>query len=95
LKVKASDILGYDRAKWAKNQPHKSLNIYWTTKLSKGVQGSDKAYYAVSLDKRRIIAVQQLWSKNKDQTVWLVGDTRKTFDTLDEAKEFTKGLLVT
>jgi hypothetical protein len=93
--IKASDVLGYDRAKWAKKQPHKDLNIYWTTKLSKGVQGSCKAYYAVSLDKRRVIAVQQLWSKNKDQNVWLVGDTRETFDTLDEAKEFTKGLLVT
>lgn len=92
--IKASTVLGYERAKWAKRQPHKNFNIYWTTKLSKGVQGSSKAYYAVSLDTRRVIAVQQLRSKDKSQIVWLVGGTRKTFDTLDEAKEFTKGLLL-
>ena len=46
--IKASDVLGYDRAKWAKKQPHKDLNIHWTKHyLKDGTIGEHTFYTAV------------------------------------------------
>ena len=94
LKIKASDVIGHSRAKWAKKQPHKDVNIYWTTKLFKGVNGSDRAYYAVCFNTRKVVTVQQVWSSRKGHYVWQIGNTRQTCDTLDGAKQYTKGMLV-
>ena len=90
---KASDILGYNRAKWSKEQPHKEYGIYWTNKLSTGVKGCTKQYWAVSLEKKLGIPVMQLHNETKG-IVWQAGKHKPAFDSLEEAKEFTKRMIL-
>ena len=89
--IEASKVIGHSAAKWSKTQPHEG--IWWTNKLSQGVGGASKSYIAYSPLRNRLMYVQQLWSTDEQKVKWLVGATRKTFDNLDEAKEFAKDLL--
>ena len=91
---KASDVLGYSRAKWSKEQPHKDYGIYWTNKLSRGVKGCTKEYWAVSFDKKVRIPVMQLYNTDKESIVWQVGTHKPAFESLEEAKEFTKRMIL-
>lgn len=92
--IKASDVLGYNRAKWSKEQPHKDYGIYWTDKLSTGVKGSTKEYWAVCFDKKVRIPVTQLYNKDKEAIVWQAGTHKPAFNKLTEAKEYVKDMIL-
>ena len=89
--IPASKVIGHSAAKWSKTQPHEG--IWWTNKLSRGVGGSDKSYIAYSPSKRRLVYVQQVWNTERQMVRWLVGDTRKYYDDLEEAKQVVKEML--
>jgi hypothetical protein len=91
--IKASDVLGYNRAKWSKEQPHKEYGIYWTNKLSTGVEGCNKEYWAISFEKKVAIPLAQLHNGTKG-IVWQAGKHKPAFDTLTEAKEYVKGMIL-
>lgn len=89
--IPASKVVGHSAAKWSKAQPHEG--IWWTNKLHRGVKGCDRSYIAYSPSKNRLVYVQQLWNPDEQKIEWLVGDTRQSFEDLDQAKEFVKDML--
>lgn len=89
--IPASKVIGHSAAKWSKIQPHEG--IWWTNKLSQGVGGRAKSYIAYSPSKRRLVYVQQVWNTERQMVRWLVGDTRKYYDDLEEAKQVVKEML--
>ena len=89
--IPASNLIGHSAAKWSKTQPHEG--IWWTNKLHKGVGGSNRAYYAYSPSKKLVVCVQQLWNSEKRKVVWQVDTHRPAFDSLEEAREYTREML--
>ena len=89
--IPASKVVGHSAAKWSKAQPQEG--IWWTNKLRRGVKGCDRSYIAYSPSKNRLVYVQQLWNPDEQKIEWLVGDTRQSFEDLDQAKEFVKDML--
>jgi hypothetical protein len=89
--IPASKVVGHSAAKWSKAQPHEG--IWWTNKLHRGVKGCDRSYIAYSPSKNRLVYVQQLWNPDEQKIEWLVGDTRQSFEDLDQAKGFVKDML--
>jgi len=85
----AAQVVGYRRAKWSKTQPHKG--ILWTTKFSRGVNGSDKSYIAFSPSKRKVVWVGQFWNSARKMVRWHVAG--QYYDSLDEAKQVAKDML--
>jgi len=90
----ASRIFGHSKVKWSKEQPDKDLDIYWTNKVSRGVQGSSKEYYAVSFKKNEAITIHEGYNMESGNKVWQVASHRPAFKSLEEAKEYTKSLLL-
>ena len=86
--IPASKIVGHSAAKWSRTQPHEG--IWWTNKLRRGVKGCDRSYIAYSPSKNRLVYVQQLWNPDEQKIEWLVGASMKSFEDLEQAKEFAK-----
>ena len=89
--IPASNLIGHSAAKWSKTQPHEG--IWWTNKLSQGVGGWDKSYIAYSPSKKRLIYVSQVWNIDRQMVRWVVGNTRESYDDLEEAKQAVKEML--
>lgn len=85
----ASQVVKYSSAKWSKTQPHKG--IWWTNKISTGVDGSNKFYIAFSPSKRTLMGVYQAWNTDLQMVRWLAAG--QYYDTLDEAKQVVKDML--
>ena len=86
--IDATLVIGHSAAKWSKHQPDEG--ILWSNKLSRGVQGASKAYIAFHPDSYSLIYIHQLLRQEDKKVVWQVGKNEKTFENIEEAKQFVR-----
>ena len=91
--IDAKMVLGHSSAKWSKHQPDEG--ILWSNKLSRGVKGCDKSYIAFHLASYHSVHVCQLFRREDKKDIWQVfsGVNKKTFENIEEAKQFVRGYL--
>jgi len=86
--IDATHVIGHSAAKWSKHQPDEG--ILWSNKLSRGVQGASKAYIAFHPDSYSLIYIHQLLRQEDKKVIWQVGKNEKTFENIEEAKQFVR-----
>jgi len=86
--IDATLVIGHSAAKWSKHQPDEG--ILWSNKLSRGVQGASKAYIAFHPDSYSLIYIHQLLRQEDKKVIWQVGKNEKTFENIEEAKQFVR-----
>jgi len=86
--IDATRVIGHSAAKWSKHQPDEG--VLWSNKLSRGVNGASKSYIAFHLDSYSLIYIHQLLRQEDKKVVWKVGTNEKTFENIEEAKQFVR-----
>ena len=91
--IDATRVIGHSAAKWSKHQPDEG--VLWSNKLSRGVKGASKAYIAFHLDSYSLIYIQQLLRQEDKKVIWQVfsGEKKRTFENIEEAKQFVREYL--
>ena len=86
--IDATLVIGHSAAKWSKHQPDEG--VLWSNKLSRGVNGASKAYIAFHPDSYSLIYIHQLLRQEDKKVIWQVGKNQKTFENIEEAKQFVR-----